>query len=250
MSKRVTIAVIAAATSLTSFSAAKAADLPVEQEYIIEEPVVEYQPSAYYVRADCAYAFNQTPDMIVGSRREHFVQKNGGHIEIENNWACGVGLGTHFAHNFRIDATVEWRSAFEIEGVRDPSVAGSLGQKTKIQSTVGLVNLYYDIGHYGGLTPYVGVGAGIAQNKMENVLVPSSGFETFGSTKTSFAWALMAGASYDLGDRWAIDAGYRYINFGDATSGVWGNDGSAVPAIETADMSAHEIRVGLRYDLW
>lgn len=250
MSKRVALAAIAAAVTFTSATTAQPADLPVEQEYIIEEPVVEYYPSAYYARIDCAYAFNQTPDLMVGAVRQHFVQKNGGRITIDDNWACGVGLGHRINANLRIDATVEWRSTFDLEGIPDTSAPPSIGQKTKISSTVGLLNLYYDIGNFGGVTPYVGAGVGVAYNKMGASLVPSSGFQTYGDSRTSIAWALMAGASYDLTDKWAIDAGYRYINFGDATTSTVGSDGSVVPEIESKNMAAHEIRVGLRYDFW
>ncbi|VAW12625.1 Outer surface protein [hydrothermal vent metagenome] len=250
MSKRVVLAAIAAAATIASVNTARAAEVLIEQEYTVEEPVVEYYPSAYYARVDCAYAFNEKPDLMVGSVREHFVQKNGGRITIDDSWACGVGLGHRINANFRVDATVEWRSTFDLEGVRDPAVTDSLGQKTKISSTVGLLNAYYDIGNFGGVTPYVGAGIGVARNKMGDSLVPSSGFKTLGDTRTSLAWALMAGASYELTDSWSIDAGYRYINFGDATTTTVGSDGSVVPEIESKDMAAHEIRVGLRYAMW
>lgn len=246
MFNRVALAAVAAAATIASANTARAAEKLIE----VEEPVVEYYPSAYYARVDCAYAFNQTPDLMVGSVREHFVQKNGGRITIDDNWACGVGLGHQITANWRVDATVEWRSKFGVEGIPDPSVAGSLGQKFDIRSTVGLLNVYYDIGNYAGFTPYVGAGVGVAYNRMSDSLVSSSGFKTLGDSRTSLAWALMAGASYDLTDQWAIDAGYRYINFGDATTSVNGSDGSIVPEIESKNMAAHEIRVGLRYNFW
>jgi len=250
MSKRVALAAIAAAATITSVNTASAAEKLIEQEYIIEEPVVEYYPSAYYARVDCAYAFNQTPDLMVGSVREHFVQKNGGRITIEDNWACGVGLGHQVTANFRIDVTLERRNRFEVEGIPDPGVAGSLGQKFEVKSTVGLFNAYYDIGNFAGFTPYIGAGVGFAYNEMSDSEVVSSGFKTRGDKRTSIAWALMAGATYDLTEQWAIDGGYRYINFGDATTSVNGSDGSIVPEIESKNMAAHEIRVGLRYNFW
>jgi len=250
MSNRVALAAIAAAATIASVNTAQAAEKLIEQEYIIEEPIVEYYPSAYYARVDCAYAFNQKPDMMVGSVREHFVQKNGGRITIEDNWACGVGLGHQITANWRVDVTLERRGKFEVEGVPDLSVPGSLGQKYNIRSTVGLANVYYDIANFGGITPYVGAGVGFAYNRMSDSLVSSSGFRTLGDSRTSIAWALMAGASYDINERWKLDGGYRYINFGDATTSVNGSDGSIVPEIESKNMAAHEIRVGLRYNFW
>lgn len=245
MSYLVKGAVVAAATILMGSNAAMAADLPVEE--IIVEPEVIYQAPEYYTRIDCSYAFMVKPDMYVGSPEEHFVQKNGGRITNDDGWACGVGLGYQYNEYLRADVTFEYRGPFDVEGIRDPSVSGSQGQKTDIQSLVTLVNAYVDLGKYGKFTPYVGGGIGFAYNIMDDVLLPETGFETGGDNKTSFAWALMAGTEVDLTERLSLDVGYRYLNFGEARSSTSGSDGSTVPTITVKDLEAHEIRVGLRY---
>jgi opacity protein-like surface antigen len=65
------------------------------------------------------------------------------------------------------------------------------------------------------------------------------------------AAAVMTGFSVKLHDRLALDAGYRYLYLGAAktgavynASGVYQNSG-----IEASDLSAHEFRVGLRWDI-
>jgi opacity protein-like surface antigen len=250
MSNRVTLAAMTVAATVVGFGTADAADLPIEQEYIIEEPIVEYHPPAYYARVDCAYAFMQVPDMIVGSLREHYVQKNGGHIKIKDGWACGLGLGFRAYENVRFDLTVEHRGKFEVDGVRDPAVAGSLSQQTHVSSWVGLANIYYDVGNYYGFTPYVGAGMGFAHNRIYDSVVPSSGFTTVGDSNTDFAWALMAGTSYDIDEDLALDIGYRYINFGGAASANYSTAGTNTTPVEVDNLDAHEIRVGLRYNFW
>lgn len=250
MSNRVAITAIAVVASVAGFGTAHAADLPIEQEYIIEEPIVEYHPPAYYARVDCAYAFMQTPDLKAGALREHFIQKNGGRVDVNDGWACGLGLGFRAHEHVRFDVTLEHRGRFEVQGVRDPAVAGSLSQNTKASSWVGLANVYYDVGNFYGITPYVGAGMGFAHNTIYDSVVPSSGFTTVGNSNTDFAWALMAGASYDIDRDLALDVGYRYINFGGVTSSNYSTAGTNTTPVEIDNMDAHEIRVGLRYSFW
>lgn len=250
MSTKVAIAAVAAVATLAGFGFARAADLPIEQEFIIEEPIVEYHPPAYYARVDCAYAFMEEPDMVVGSIRAHYIQKNGGYVKVNDGWACGLGLGFRAHQNVRFDLTVEHRGKFEVEGVPDPTVTGSLGQRTEISSWVGLANVYYDIGHYGPITPYVGAGMGFAANTMSDSVVPSTGFATQGDDKLAFAWALMAGASYEIDRDLTFDVGYRYVDFGDVVSTNISNQGSNTTPVEVKNLAAHEVRVGLRYNFW
>lgn len=245
MSYSIKGAVVTVAAILVGGGTALAADLPVEEIFVEEEVV--YEAPDYYARIDCSYAFMVKPDMYVGNPETHFVQKNGGRITNGDGWACGVGVGKQFTQYVRADVTLEYRGPFEVEGIRDPSVGGSQGQKTDIESLVTLVNAYVDLGTYGRFTPYVGAGVGFAYNMMDDVLLPETGFETLGANKTSFAWALMAGTAFDLTDRLKLDAGYRYIDYGVARSSTKGSDGSTVPTITVKQLAAHEIRVGLRY---
>ena len=54
-----------------------------------------------------------------------------------------------------------------------------------------------------------------------------------------------------------IDAGYRYLNMGNAQTGTISadtdNDGlpdTTLQGIEAEDVTAHEFRIGLRFDIW
>ena len=52
----------------------------------------------------------------------------------------------------------------------------------------------------------------------------------------NFAWQIGAGVSYAMTDNVAVDAGYRYVDYGDFTK-----------EDTTIDTSAHELYVGARY---
>ncbi len=60
---------------------------------------------------------------------------------------------------------------------------------------------------------------------------------------TSLAWALTGGVSYEIGAGFAIDANYRYVNLGRAKTGL--DDFGFGTRLK--DISANEVRVGLRY---
>ena len=60
----------------------------------------------------------------------------------------------------------------------------------------------------------------------------------------SFSWALMAGLGYQVTENLVIDAGYRFLNLGDAKTSVKvGPKGK----VDFKDIQAHEFRVGFRY---
>lgn len=121
---------------------------------------------------------------------------------------------------------------------------------TGVKSYTGMVNAYYDLGNWGGITPYLGAGVGVSYNKMsevyftDNVNLPN---RIEGDSRLSLAWSLMAGIGWQITDRAILDIGYRYMDYGKATSGKVDSAGFVNPAVRIDDMTAHEIKVGLRY---
>lgn len=249
VSLRIATAAAAAVSLLAAVPAAQAADY---QPPIYQEPVVEYHPAPYYARLDCAYGIMDTPEMIVGIERAHFVDKNGGRIDVDYGHYCDLGIGHYFLDHARFDVTVGYRGPIEVSGIADFNNVGgtATNQEAKVRSLVTLFNLYWDIASYYGLTPYVGAGIGFAYNDLDDVLVPESGFYTKGGERFDLAWALMAGVSYPVTDAVLIDAGYRYVNWGGVSSGTMGSHGNFTTAIDIEKLAAHEVRLGVRYNFY
>ena len=77
--------------------------------------------------------------------------------------------------------------------------------------------------HLVGITPYVGAGVGFAYNKLFGLtdtgyaftgrrrLSPTGGYSDDGG-KRNFAWALMAGLSFNVTQNLKLDLGYRYLD--------------------------------------
>ena len=195
-----------------------------------------------YFRADTGYSWSREPH--AGADADYT------NNSLEDSWIGSVGVGCSFSampgRGFRADVQFGSEGSRKFEG--DPTPADPA--HTTIKSYTGLVNGYYDIGTFGGVTPYVGAGAGLAYHKMSDVYFTGYGAPVNrieGKNDLSFAWALMAGASVQLNERFALDMGYRYLNMGSAESGRADNAGFINPALHIDDIAAHEFRVGLRY---
>jgi opacity protein-like surface antigen len=183
--------------------------------------------------------------------------------------SVALGVGYQFNSYLRGDLTAEYRSKAKANGfqviVDEDSNYFSARDTGKIDSWLMLANLYADLGHYNGLTPYVGFGVGAAINRFSGGYQESGGLATgsygiFASdTKTSFAGAIHAGLSYDITSQLTLDAGYRWLWLGKASTGdkTCYGDGlaghCAVAGTATNekwwinDMMSHDIRIGLRY---
>ena len=148
----------------------------------------------------------------------------------------GGGVGWRFSPWFRTDATLDYRS----DGT--DNIAGG----ARFTDWAAMLNAYIDINlpFLRPLIPYVGAGAGIDQNKVGGSTVTAPGgtvAHLTGSNKNQFAWQAMAGVSWYLTPRLAVDVAYRYFYGGRAESGV----ATGLPV--RGDYGAHEIIGGLRF---
>jgi opacity protein-like surface antigen len=130
-----------------------------------------------------------------------------------------------------------------VEPVEDPL-------HTSLRTYTLMFNAYHDLGKWGNVTPYVGAGVGIAYNIISDVYFtgnPALRNSINGDRDISLAWSLMAGIGYQVSHNAILDVGYRYIDFGKATSERHDSGGFINPRVKFDDLSAHEIKVGLRY---
>ncbi|WP_298428986.1 outer membrane beta-barrel protein [Rhodoblastus sp.] len=241
----------AAAAAILAWSAggtlaARAADLTMPPAYEPDSsPIVEIG-SGWYLRAD-ANVYNASYNSEVFGSLDNA------------NFGATLGIGYQFNSMFRVDATADYMTPVTRTGMVWPQTFGGLigvtggaalppagyavatggqGCSLPLLSTYGantssaacekastyayLLNGYLDLGHWYGLTPYIGAGAGLgylqAQTSLEyyNGLAFAYGYRD--RTQYNFAYALMAGFSYDISNMLKLDIGYRYLNLGPNTS--------------------------------
>jgi opacity protein-like surface antigen len=236
--------VMAAGFIAGSVMSARAADLPPPPPVEAVAPIV-FETSGWYLRGDIGYSWYNEGDFyqneLVGVGA--WEQVDGG-----NGVVADVGVGYKFNNWLRADATVGYRFDHDVKGraflIADPTVGN--WWNGSVSSTVLMANGYIDLGTWGGFTPYVGAGLGVAYN--DSSWTPETGTAP-GANGWNFAWALMAGVSYAFTPNLALDVSYRYMNLGDTNSGGFScpNNGCTQTPVYYRDMTANDVRIGLRY---
>jgi opacity protein-like surface antigen len=123
---------------------------------------------------------------------------------------------------------------------------------TRVKSTTAMFNAYYDLGKFGGVTPYIGAGVGVAYNQTGETYFTGNPLlvnRIEGASRLSLAWSVGAGIGWQVSERAVLDVGYRYTDLGKAVTGRIDNTGAVNPAAHIDQMGNHEIKVGLRYHL-
>ena len=240
--------------------------------------------SGWYLRGDVGVgasannpSFASSPNPLIGldaSATNNFYNST-----ISGSSFFDLGVGYQVNNWFRADVTAEYRtgSHFQsLEVVTDSAAPAQYADfyRGDVSSYVFLLNGYADIGTWYGITPYVGAGVGMAYNNVSggtdngvntigaNASFPSGGYFA-NKTSAGFAWALMAGMSFNVTKNLDLDIGYRYLNYGKVSTGtsqclagVSGGDfsaskcsGGGYSIASSNSLSSNDFRIGLRWML-
>jgi opacity protein-like surface antigen len=228
---------VSSAALAISGTLARAADMPDYPSLPLpsHEKSLQFDEliSGWYLRGDAGYRFQH-----VSSASDPANDYAGN--SIKNAFIGGVGAGFK-ADWFRADITGDygWRSLYS-----GSNASNSNSVTAKFDTITVMLNGYFDLGSWAGFTPYVGGGIGGAYVSMSSyetmppqaILVPSV-------SHWNVAWAVMAGASYNLSYNVLLDVGYRHIDMGDVIGGPTANE------LTVKRLTGDEVRVGLRYVL-
>jgi opacity protein-like surface antigen len=228
-------------------------------------PAIVAQPASWYVRGDYSHSWMNAGEL-------HGAITPFDSLSIDNTWAIGGGIGTYFGRGIRGDITYEYRGSADVRG-RGVCGPADITSDFDLKSSLLLGNLYYDFRPYERFTPYVGIGVGAAHHRASGGTYVRTGAcgpatqDFDGDSNWSAAGALMAGLSFriDRGGhtpvsikdgpayvepgRLHIDVGYRFLYLGDAHTGNLAGVAPPTPGPRLDDITAHEIRIGLRWDI-
>ncbi|MBR2299452.1 MAG: porin family protein [Alphaproteobacteria bacterium] len=167
---------------------------------------------------------------IYGAIRGGAVKLDADHLQgnlDDTRMMISGALGYRYEY-FRAELEYVWRKY-------NKDTQKAMGYKTMLKSYSYMLNGYYDILPYNWWTPYVGVGLGMTKTRyLDKNLNPVSVNEQW--KKTKFTWSLGAGLSLKVTNRFNVDAGYRYYNFGKP-----GHEGVKYK------VTAQEVYAGIRY---
>ena len=254
--RRLQFTVLLAAMALAA-PAAMAADL------VRPLPVapVPLPAGGWYLRADLGYKWYADPTAIFDapSFGPGYVVPGNGELQnesLKNAWAFGGGIGYDPVGPFRTDFTVDYETPANFHGNLACLLCGVgpgpgfSNETADISAWTGLANFYVDLGSHPNFTPYVGAGAGFDELITTNVASdnpPGSSYP--GAHHATFAWARMAGVTTNLTPGLKLDINYRYLNLGEARSGVIDDGTGNTGFFQYQNIHASEIRIGIRHQL-
>lgn len=114
--------------------------------------------------------------------------------------ALGMSLNNRDAGLFRFE--VEYNK----NDVSTKQYSNSIDLELDTQAV--MFNTYYHLPTGSAFTPYIGFGFGASHVKGKASHIGEI-------KKTNFAWQMGTGISYDLTENFALDLGYRYMDYGD-----------------------------------
>ncbi|MER9755291.1 porin family protein [Mesorhizobium sp. M0166] len=218
--------------------------------YVDQAP--DYVPvevgSGWYLRGDVSYLVQKS------FKDEHFAFTPASFDEKEDPIFASIGFGYHFNDYLRADLNVGYLPGNKIDvGYNDGTTVASATLKNYAFS--GILNGYVDLGTYVGITPYLGAGVGVVQSKRrlsasyftDNANPADDFVLRDNKTQYSFAYTLNAGLAYQLSKNVSVDLGYQYFSAPDAEY-VTAESLTSFPIRK--GINNHQVKVGLRYDLW
>lgn len=247
---------------------------------MLADEVYDYTPvefgTGWYLRGDIGVGLSS---VSVESNFHHGEVDLGTPITftLGAGYTYAEGLRTEFAFNHFNNLSFSSRSVTgcgtEDLGLGPIPVAGNcfVSANAAINTSTVMANVYADLGTYWGIRPYIGAGLGAAyvswrdfsfSNFCEGV-VPGdcgvgggAGLNTIAQgTYTSqnsltYAANAMLGVSYDLTRDLTLDLGYRYTYIGAAGVARASSNAGNFSDFTVGETGMHEVRFGLRYEIW
>jgi opacity protein-like surface antigen len=290
---------LAGAIGMLVATAAQAADMafpPLEGTPEVSQQPVELG-TGWYLRGDAAWSRDHAP--LLSSDMSSTAQSL-----LTNGYSLDIGFGYKFNNWLRADIVYDYRKPYsssaaesdvwcpynlmglttqnqnpnyELGYYANPNDTCTPQQTAKLSRQDLLLNGYVDLGTWGGVTPYVGAGAGFVRSQFDGTLnyYPPQWVDIYGnpiptqiagcpqrclqpqnnvpftqqswnkklhSVSYHMAWALMGGFAVSVTDHLQIDLGYRYVDLG-TYEAIDANSGQIVKVKQ----SSQEIRAGFRY---
>lgn len=257
----------------------QAADLdPVYIEDVATTPV-EFG-SGWYLRGDIGAGFNTKGNLsYFSTARNDFSNQ-----EFDHTYSAGIGAGFIFNEYFRADVTWDysgdngWSGSTLATTCTGATADCYNDDSASFSRNTVMANVYANLGEWYSISPYVGAGVGITNMRWNDYSSTANcsvdpgetcpygthsggpGTETFtgpttsyeGSYYNAFTWSLMGGLDFRISDKWKADIGYKFTRIGGGTVVAANANGPGDPFGDTIadDINIHEVRFGLRYEIW
>lgn len=131
-------------------------------------------------------------------------------VGLDSGLATGGAIGWAFGNGWRVEGEFVYQSV----GADAPgfTLPGPQGAGDNFASTHFAVNVLYDVDLFGSERAKTYIGLGYARLTEVDIDIGTSSYSDDGD-----GWQLLFGARYDLGERWFMDAGVRWLDAGTVT---------------------------------
>lgn len=269
-------------SSAIGLNATQAADI------FVPPPPIEYveKPSfsGWYIRGDVGYSRSKNTgewdfyNVFPGFEGvdDTFAYRD---FDLNDGVSFGGGVGYRFTDSFRVDGTLDYfATEFDSDrqcasyvaasqfGQAAPNITCRYKDEADVDVWTAMANAYVDLPGFSVVTPYIGAGVGFAYVDYGKLSVEECGslatcgaptnssFENEGESEFRLAGSLMAGATIQLSDALALDAGYKYtrIASGDAFNYDSADQAGGATGAQIRDngLDIHTVRAGLRYSFF
>lgn len=213
----------------------------------------EEEFSSWYLRGDIGITNQKVGSLenilLVGS-----VQTAS--LEFDSAMLFGLGFGFQFNNWLRLDATAEYRSRSDFDGLHIINQSFTDEYKAKKSEWLFLLNAYADLGTWWCVTPFVGLGVGFSHVTIssftDTCTTCAGGGVAFADTASqwNFAWALHAGLAFQASQSLNIEFAYRYVSLGNGITGdviTYNGINDFNNPVTFKDISSHDFKLGLRW---
>jgi opacity protein-like surface antigen len=265
------------------------APIPVPEPISVPAPIPVAEGYTYYLRADLGWAIqagnpsfreqgnlfgagpcpfcNAGAPFTFGQAPEFTAN----HASIDDIFFGSFGFGAYFLPHLRGDLTLDIRAPQHVSSATEYHytsnfqfgggfpINGTTTDNVRLSRVLGLASLYYDLLPHAWIQPYIGGSVGIAYTDASwvhaNTEVPVGfiGTQTVIGTATAqrygFAAAATAGVVYDIDQHWSVDCNYRAVYIDGVSIPAAFSNGQASRGVVGAQWE-HEVRVGLRLNVW
>jgi opacity protein-like surface antigen len=136
--------------------------------------------------------------------------------------ALDAGLGRRFSPRWRGEVLLGGHPQMRFHGNANfLGVSGAQPVDARVRSLALFAVGWFDVPATGRWQPFVGVGVGVARNRLGTMaygfpgLAPGAATRVHGGNRTGFAWLASAGVAVALTDRLHLDLAWRYTDLGE-----------------------------------
>ncbi len=263
----VKVLAVAGSAVLLSLDVAGAADLAPLPPPLMSPPVVQ-DFGGWYLRGDVGFSSERieqlTPNATLASLG--IVTLDTPVKSFDGAAFVDVGVGYQFNSWFRADVIGEYRTGANFHGAHNfifqtgipgtPTAPGVDVYSASHSAFLAMANVYADLGTWWCITPFIGAGVGVVDNRISDFV--DVGFNPIGgssvgfapdTTQWNFAWALHAGLAYKVTPGMTVELAYRYLNMEHALSGPMTSfDGLYhAPGLLFDTLQSHDVKLGVRW---